>query len=169
MKYAILLFFLLFFVGIIVFERNHSLQYMVDNSKFKTIEFPKLEKLPLAGQYPENKIFKKHVIYFWATWCPTCTADMPKLIEIIKNNSQAFFYLISVDSDMILLNKLISQIKPFPENLCFIEGDQGLASSMSTYRFPESYIFNEHKKYEQKLIGSSIVSDKMIQALLKRK
>ena len=54
-----------------------------------------------------------------------------------------------------------------PSNLCFIEGDGDLAISMNTFKFPENHIFNERKEYEQKFVGSDIVSDKMIQALLK--
>ena len=92
---------------------------------------------------------------------------MPKLIEIIKNNSQVFFYLISIESDKTAINKLIKQNKNLPFNLCFIEGDPDLALGMNTNTFPENHIFNEQKEYEQKLIGSEIVSDKMIKALLK--
>ena len=167
MKYFILLAFALFFTGIIVLEKYNSLQYMVDYSTVSPIEFPKLDKLPIWGQYPQTNHFKKYAIHFWATWCPTCTVDMPKLIEIIKNNSQVFFYLISIESDKTAINKLIKQMTNLPSNLCFIEGDPELAQSMNTYKFPENHIFNERKEYEQKLIGSDIVSSKMINALLK--
>ncbi len=167
MKYFVLSLFLFFFAGIIVFQKNYSLQYMVDNSNSnsKTIEFPTFDKNPIAGKYPENNNYKKYVVHFWATWCPTCKTDMPKLIDIIKNNSDSFFYLVSIDSNMIFLNKFIKEINVLPLNLCFIEGEQSLARSFNTYKFPESHIFDERKQYEQKLIGSDIVSYKMLKAL----
>ncbi|OFZ49097.1 MAG: hypothetical protein A2381_15980 [Bdellovibrionales bacterium RIFOXYB1_FULL_37_110] len=166
MKYLILLFVALFYVVIVVVEKNYSLQYMANYANVPSIEFPKLDKAPVWGQYPEANLFKKHAIHFWATWCPTCMADMPKLLEIIKNNSQVFFYLISIESDRRVLKKIIEQIKTPLANLCFIEGAPELANRMNTYKFPENHIFNERKEYEQKLIGSDIVSDKMINALL---
>lgn len=90
------------------------------------------EKLKPGSQVPnisfidtsgKNKTLKDYtheniVLVFWASWCPHCMQEMPKLEEWAKQNPQSLVIAISLDDDF---NSFQNAIKVFPSMLHYCD------------------------------------------------
>lgn len=93
---------------------------------------PDIQFKDAAGNTTSLSALKSKVVFinYWATWCPPCIAEMPKVNELYKkfrNDSKVTFLLVDVDNDFhkakafMLKNgyemPLFNQISNVPETL----------------------------------------------------
>ncbi|QEM09782.1 TlpA family protein disulfide reductase [Mucilaginibacter rubeus] len=106
-------------------------------------------------------------INYWATWCPPCLAEMPKVNELykkFKNDSKVAFLLVDVDNDFpkakafMLKNgydmPLYNQISNVPESL--LDGT-----------IPTTLVFNKDGKLVYKHSGAADYSSERFEEFIK--
>jgi thiol-disulfide isomerase/thioredoxin len=104
------------------YTRNHQELNNIPDIQFKDA----------AGNTTSLSALRSKVVFinYWATWCPPCIAEMPKVNELYKkfrNDPKVIFLLVDVDNDLtkakafMLKNRydlpLYTQISNVPEAL----------------------------------------------------
>lgn len=117
------------------------------------------EKLKPGSQVPnisfidtsgKNKTLKDYtheniVLVFWASWCPHCMQEMPKLEEWAKQNPQSLVIAISLDDDF---NSFQNAIKVFPSMLhyCDLQKWNGeIVSQFNVMATPTIFLLDKNK------------------------
>lgn len=125
----------------------------------------------LAGEKLSSADFKGQPILlnFWATWCPPCVVEYPKLIELAKLNPEMIFILISSDFKNETITAFISK-HPAPSSNMFLVRDDNRKLTegiFQTYRLPESIIVDRKGLMVRKVVGDTDWSAPAMQNFLK--
>ncbi|MCB9990448.1 MAG: redoxin family protein [Rhodospirillales bacterium] len=105
---------------------------------------------------------KTIIINFWASWCPPCVAEFPRLLELAKRHPDTLV-LLAVSSDhnreamMRFLNKMNADESAVlkQDNVHIIEdADNSITFNIfQTLRLPETVIVSPEQKMLHKFIG----------------
>jgi thiol-disulfide isomerase/thioredoxin len=79
------------------------------------------------------------LLHFWATWCPPCRAEMPKLDRLSQQlKSKLVVVTMSEDENINDVTKFFNRQKPAFEVL--LDNKQELAKRLGLQRYPESFL-----------------------------
>ncbi len=83
-------------------------------------QVPNISFIDASGKNKTLKDFRQDnlVLIFWASWCPHCMEEMPKLEEWAKQNPKSLVIAISLDDDF---NSYQNAIKVFPSMLHYCD------------------------------------------------
>lgn len=130
---------------------------------------PDIQFKDAAGNTTSLSALKSKVIFinYWATWCPPCIAEMPKVNELykkFKNDPKVSFLLVDVDNDLpktkafILKNgydlPLYTQMSNVPDTL--LDGT-----------IPTTLVFNKDGKLIYKHSGAADYSSKEFEEFIR--
>jgi cytochrome c biogenesis protein CcmG, thiol:disulfide interchange protein DsbE len=96
------------------------------------------------------------IVHFWATWCPPCLEELPKLLKFAESYKDRAIKFVAVSLD----SNWEDALKTFPNSLASKAGivsliDPSLKSSeeYGSFQFPETYILNKKHEIISKLVG----------------
>jgi cytochrome c biogenesis protein CcmG/thiol:disulfide interchange protein DsbE len=92
------------------------------------------------------------VLNFWATWCIPCIAELPSLTAMQQQLPQVQVIGVSVDVDQQAYRDYLVQ-----HNISLLTvNDPGhrAADLYGTYRWPETYVIDQHGIIRRKFIGA---------------
>lgn len=96
---------------------------------------------------------KPVLLHFWATWCPPCRDELPRLLEFgreLARGDDVEFFAISVDEDWALIEKFMSGAVPV-EVVRARERTQYKRYGVST--LPDSYLVSASGKLLARYAG----------------
>lgn len=94
------------------------------------------------------------LVHFWATWCPPCVEEMPRLEQLYRTFSGRDFEILAVSVDEggeeTVLSFLRRNRVSFP---VLINPGGAVASRYGTFKFPETYVVDRKGIVRYKVIG----------------
>jgi cytochrome c biogenesis protein CcmG, thiol:disulfide interchange protein DsbE len=92
------------------------------------------------------------ILNFWATWCIPCVAELPSLTAMQQQLPQVQVLAVSVDVDQQAYRDYLAEHKI---SLLTIDDPAHRAADLyGTYRWPETYIIDQHGIIRRKFIGA---------------
>ena len=109
---------------------------------------PKIELTATDGSvktlsdYPEEKV----VLVFWASWCPHCTQEVPKLQEWAKGTKNTLFLAVSLDEDYTAFQNAVAQF-PNMLHICDLQKWNGkIATDYYITATPTLFVLDKDRK-----------------------
>ena len=107
------------------------------------------------GQVITEKAFggRLLVLNFWATWCPTCVAEMPSLAGLAERlrAEGVVVAAVSMDRNEEAYRRFVKQL---PGGLVTAREEEGALPAMfGTFRVPETYVIDSHGRVLRKYIS----------------
>jgi thiol-disulfide isomerase/thioredoxin len=109
------------------------------------------------------------LIHFWASWCPPCMAEMPRVLELANRFQGRPFkvVLVSLDESWKDASKVLPQV--FPEDVVsLIDPSLKVAESYGSYQFPETYLVDRRQGIVMKWVGAQDWESDPVHQLLDR-
>ncbi len=140
---------------------------IVPDFTFETIEGKKLSIADFRG--------KVVIMKFWATWCATCTIEMPDMLDLVKSYGGGIVLLaISSDSKIEEITKFIDKHdeaaqKIFKSSDVYVALDANRAITYDmflTERYPETIIIAPNGEMVRKIVGEFDWSSEKIKSYL---
>jgi len=97
------------------------------------------------------------ILHFWATWCPPCLVEFPKLVEAAKGKENILAVLaVSSDDEKSVLRRYAMR-KTLPKNVHVIwdEGRRITHDLFQTFSYPETIIIGADGKMLRKIAGDA--------------
>ncbi|NDV20315.1 redoxin domain-containing protein [Pseudodesulfovibrio sp. JC047] len=141
----------------------------------QTASQPELKVSPSNGSYPfmgvaELDAFlaantgKPTMVFFWATWCPSCKKELPELEQLhATHGEQVNIIALSVDERVENLDKFFSKGSI---DLPVYWGDQALAAKYKVEAIPTMVIFDTTGK--QIFAQAGVFPHSMLVAMVKK-
>jgi cytochrome c biogenesis protein CcmG, thiol:disulfide interchange protein DsbE len=92
------------------------------------------------------------VLNFWATWCIPCIAELPSLMDMQRQLPEVQVLAVSVDADPQAYRDYLVQHKI--TLLTVNDAAHRSADLFGTYRWPETYVIDQHGVIRRKFIGA---------------
>lgn len=123
---------------------------VIEKTAAASMKAPGFTLADLNGETVELDDFsgKPVLVVFWATWCPHCKAEIPKLKEIHAENSDADFKILalSVDDNPEKLKKFAAENGI--EYTILSDSDTSIATSYGVVGIPAHFVIDsEGNKY----------------------
>lgn len=116
---------------------------------------PKFSLLDLQGKRFDLSAMKGKVVFvnFWATWCPTCRAEMPSVLRLSRKMAGKPFVLVT-----ILVNDAPANARAFYKALggplrTLLDPSEKVGRAFGITGVPETYIIGKHGILRKKVIG----------------
>jgi thiol-disulfide isomerase/thioredoxin len=131
-------FLLLLFIGTGVCQEKLGLQ--APNFEGKTIKDKEIKLSDYAG--------KVVLIDFWASWCPPCREEMPRLIDFYRSHKNPNFELIAVNIDNKKENMehFLDDLFPEPAFPIVIDNNQKIPSLFNIEAMPTTIFIDKKGK-----------------------
>lgn len=100
------------------------------------------------------------LLHFWATWCPPCVSEFPKLLQAGKNFQDDIIVIaLSSDKSEADIKKFLksNSLKPDDKNI-FIAVDKNRAIThdlFQTFAYPETIIIDREGNMIRKIAGDA--------------
>jgi cytochrome c biogenesis protein CcmG/thiol:disulfide interchange protein DsbE len=92
------------------------------------------------------------VLNFWATWCAPCIEELPSLTAMQQRLPQVQVLAVSTDEDTAAYRSFLQENKI---GLLTVEDPARRSSALyGTYRYPETYVIDQHGIIRRKFIGA---------------
>lgn len=116
---------------------------------------PEIQLTALDGSTKTLKDYTQDqvVVVFWASWCPHCMEEMPKLQEWAKNQKNTLVLAISLDDDYTAFQNVIEQ---FPDMLhyCDLQKWKGIiATDYYVAATPTLFLLDKERRILKKYDG----------------
>lgn len=125
-------------------------QEIVNDFEFKTLR----DKNSSLFDYKDNVI----LLHFWATWCAPCVEELPKLLDLAKNNPEKITIIaIAVADKKQSIQRFLNKIKKSqPDNFIIgLDSDRQISKdSYGTTKLPETYIITPKFRLFEKITGA---------------
>lgn len=95
------------------------------------------------------------LVHFWASWCPPCRQEMPRLLELAERYKDRKFKILAVSVDKSwadALRTLPASSVP-SDMLSLVDLSDSVADQYGTHEFPETYLLNPRLEIVAKLVG----------------
>lgn len=116
---------------------------------------PQFSLVDLQGKKFDLAAMKGKVVFvnLWATWCPTCRAEMPSVLRLSRKMAGKPFVLVT-----ILVNDNPANAKAFYKALggslrTLMDPTEKVAKAFGITGVPETYIVDKQGILRQKVIG----------------
>lgn len=92
---------------------------------------------------------KKAIVYFWATWCPSCQKELPHIISQLKTYEDQGIQFIFVN-----LGESKTQVKKFLKKHSvdanvWLDQKSAVAEELGVYALPTFFFINEEGKVKE--------------------
>ncbi|MGE4193741.1 MAG: TlpA family protein disulfide reductase [Pseudodesulfovibrio sp.] len=95
-------------------------------------------------KYLKDNAGRPTMLFFWATWCPSCKQEIPELVALQESHGDKVNIIaLSVDENREALEKYLEKK---PMDLPVYWGDQGLARKFRVEAIPTLVIFDKTGK-----------------------
>lgn len=93
------------------------------------------------------------VLNFWASWCPPCVSETPRLSQLQAQLGKEGVVVvgISIDSNEKSYRNFLKRMRVGFE--IARDGEARISSSYGTFKIPETYVINSQGKVVAKFIG----------------
>lgn len=98
------------------------------------------------SDYKEEKV----VVVFWASWCPHCIQEMPKLQEWAKNHADTLVLAVSLDTDYAAYQETIKKFPNFLHYCDLQKWDGEIAKSYHIMATPTLFLLDKERKIVNK-------------------
>lgn len=106
------------------------------------------------------------VLNFWATWCPPCIEELPSLTAMQQQLPQVQVLAVSTDEDTAAYRSFLAGNKI---GLLTVEDTARHSSALyGTFRYPETYVIDQHGVIRRKFIGAQQWTNPEILEYLRR-
>lgn len=92
------------------------------------------------------------ILNFWATWCIPCVAELPSLTAMQQQLTQVQVLAVSIDVDQQAYREYLVDHKI--RLLTINDPGHRTADLYGTYRWPETYVIDQHGVIQRKFIGA---------------
>jgi peroxiredoxin len=92
------------------------------------------------------------VLNFWATWCIPCIAELPSLMDMQRQLPEVQVLAVSVDEDPQAYRDYLVQHKI--TLVTVNDAAHHSADLFGTFRWPETYVIDQHGVIRRKFIGA---------------
>jgi thiol-disulfide isomerase/thioredoxin len=92
------------------------------------------------------------ILNFWATWCIPCVAELPSLTAMQQQLPQVQVIAVSIDVDQQAYRDYLTEHKI--GLLTIDDTAHRTADLYGTYRWPETYVIDQHGTIRRKFIGA---------------
>jgi len=120
---------------------------------------PAFSVLDLQGQRQSLKQYRGQVVvlHFWATWCPYCRGEIPKLLQIHEQGSpQGVTVLaVSVDEDLAQLQAFVQQAGLPYIVIPDARSPSSVASAYGVRGIPVTYLLDRDGRIAYRFFGSA--------------
>jgi thiol-disulfide isomerase/thioredoxin len=110
------------------------------------------------------------LLHFWASWCPPCITELPRVLELAQQLKGRPFKVVLVSLDESW--KDASRVLPgtgLPDDvISLIDPSLKVAESYGSYQFPETYLIDRRQKTVMKWVGIQDWASEPIHKLLER-
>ena len=93
------------------------------------------------------------ILNFWATWCPPCISETPRLTQLQNQLGKEGVVVvgISVDKNEKAYKQFLTRLRVGFETAH--DPEARISASYGTFKFPETYVINSKGKIVAKYIG----------------
>lgn len=112
---------------------------------------PALDRRPVSLADSRGKVV---LVHFWATWCPPCVEEMPKLEALSRALSGGGFEILAVSVDEGGAPAVGAFMKK--QGLSFtalLDPERAVSGRYGTFKFPETYVVDRNGTVRYKVIG----------------
>lgn len=133
-------------------EEKHVYSQAAPEFSFTTLQGETLSLNDLRG--------KIVILHFWATWCPPCIAEFPKLITAVESfNTDIALVALSSDSEEKDIKEFLkshSLNMNSPDIYIAIDKDRAITQDVfQTFAYPETIIIDRQGKMVRKIAGDA--------------
>ena len=110
------------------------------------------------------------VLHFWASWCPYCRGEIPKLTRLHQEwaSKKVDVLTVSTDQDLDTLKQFLSQMKlPYPV-IADLQTDPSVSDQYGISGIPVTYVILPDGHIASKLNGASDIIGAVEQTLATR-
>jgi peroxiredoxin len=119
---------------------------------------PAFSVLDLRGQRQTLKQYRGRIVvlHFWASWCPYCRGEIPKLLEVHHGSEQGVTVLaVSVDRDLSQLQAFVEQAALPYVVISDAHGESSLARAYDVRGIPVTYLLDPDGRIAYRFFGSA--------------
>ena len=102
---------------------------------------------------------KETWIHFWASWCPPCVVEMPKLLEHFKGDDTRTLVLVSLDKKQKALENFLNNqdtgVLAQSNVLSMWDQHGDVAEDYQSFQYPETYVLDKNFELIRKIKGDS--------------
>ncbi|MDP3704123.1 MAG: TlpA disulfide reductase family protein [Candidatus Omnitrophota bacterium] len=120
---------------------------------------PAFSVLDLRGQRQTLKQYRGQVVvlHFWATWCPYCRGEIPKLLEAFQHGPQqrVTVVTVSIDNDLASLQAFVEQAALPYSVIHDASTNASLAKAYDVQGIPVTYLIDRSGRVAYQFSGAS--------------
>jgi len=118
---------------------------------------PSLQAPNLAGEHFDLAAFsgKPAVIYFFAPWCPYCSASADNLVRLRRLRSENELAIVAVALDWQNHRQIEDYANEHDLNVPVVMGNRTIASDWKVHGFPTYYVLDSEHRVARRDVGYS--------------
>ena len=153
-------------VGVVLYRANYAKNDASQGSMGETTGAAGARKFPKAPEFVLPDEFGKLqglealrgdviLIHFWASWCPPCVGELPKIIKSANAYKDKKFKLvvISLDKNWKDADRVLPNGKLPPNVFSLLDSANKVSAAYGSYEFPETYLLTRDLRIVTKWIG----------------
>ena len=97
------------------------------------------------------------ILHFWATWCPPCIEEFPKLVEVSKDMEQDVVLLaVSSDKSRREIERFMGKFDLSQNAYIIQDSDRAITHDLyQTFTYPETILIDRDGKMVRKIAGDA--------------
>ena len=132
---------------------------------------PAFSALDLRGQRQTLTQYRGRVVvlHFWATWCPYCRGEIPKLLELYQHGAANALAIlaVSVDQDVAQLSAFVEQATLPYSIIPDAAADPPVSNIYGVRGIPVTYILDRDGRIAFRFFGSADLVDAIQRVMAK--
>ncbi len=142
---------LLFAAFLLMRKGGEGRKIITEGDRAPAFELPTTDQRSLSLSDYRGKVV---LVHFWATWCPPCVEEMPKLERLYREFSGKGFEILAVSLDDAGVETVSSFMRmnrlSFP---ALLDPRRTAAGRYGTFKVPETYVLDRSGTVRYKAIG----------------
>lgn len=92
------------------------------------------------------------LVHFWATWCPQCIQELPKLDDLSKKHPEIKVITVNEDEGG---TDVVAQFfgNKYPSYIILLDSEGRVADRYKNYKVPETYLLDPSGRFLHRFIG----------------
>ncbi len=135
------------------------LEDIAGKAQTKALQAPDFSFTDLNGNKGTLSQFKGKtiILHFWATWCPPCIAEFPKLLDVSREFRDDIVLLaVSSDNSPVDIRKFLKSNKPGANIHLIWDKDRAITQDLyQTFTYPETILIDSSGRMVRKIPGDA--------------